>query len=333
MSYIFDALQRSDVDRSGERNAVPAATELLERAESQAKSLWRAETSDDALALLRGPAPDSIPQLRVGLAEEPGINSPETAKFSPESDRAEAFGSFQCLTISPPARGRLVWLLERESPTAEAFRLLRVRMRHMRKDRPLKTVLITSTIPQEGKSFAAANLACALASGSQTRTLLVEADVRRPTLSRLFGLEKTHGLCEYMHGRRKLTESIYRLDGAGIWLLPAGSDSGDPFEEIQSSKLSQLFQLLTEWFDWIIVDTPPVLPMADTSAWSRLADGILLVTRRGVTEKRKLERGLKAIETGKLIGALLNCSDGASNKDYYYYRHVAGSPDRVNITA
>ena len=327
MSYIFDALQRSDVDRSGERNTVPAATELLERAERQAKSLWKAETRDEALVPPGGPAADSIPELSVGLADEPRMNSPEVAGFAPDSDRATAFGSFQTLAISPPARGRLVWLLERESPTAEAFRLLRVRMRHMRKDRHLKTVLITSTVPQEGKSFAAANLACALASGSQTRTLLVEADVRRPTLSRLFGLEKITGLCEYMHGQRTLSQSIYRLDGAGIWLLPAGSAFDSPFEEIQSAKLSQLFQLLTEWFDWIVVDTPPVLPMADTSAWARLADGILLVTRRGITEKRKLERGLKALETGKLIGALLNCSDGASNRDYYYYRHVAASPD------
>ena len=75
---------------------------------------------------------------------------------------------------------------------------------------------------------------------------------------------------------------------------------------------------LTTWFDWIIVDSPPVLPLADTSVWMRLADGILLATRQGVTEKRKLLRGLEAIEPKKLIGALVNSSNNAAASDYYY---------------
>ena len=77
---------------------------------------------------------------------------------------------------------------------------------------------------------------------------------------------------------------------------------------------------LTAWFDWIIIDSPPVLPLADTSVWTRLADGILLVTRQGTTQKRQLQRGLEALESKKLIGALLNSSKNSSDNDYYSYR-------------
>jgi Mrp family chromosome partitioning ATPase len=83
---------------------------------------------------------------------------------------------------------------------------------------------------------------------------------------------------------------------------------------------------LTAMFDWVIIDSPPVLPIADTSVWSRLADGILLVTRQGVTEKRHLQRGLEALDQKKLIGALLNSSRRTSDDDYYAYRRPETEP-------
>ena len=86
---------------------------------------------------------------------------------------------------------------------------------------------------------------------------------------------------------------------------------------MQSGKLSPLMEQLEAWFDWIVIDSPPVLPLADTSLWSRLADGILLVTRKGTTEKQQLQRGLEAIEKSKLLGALVNSSANAAHSDYY----------------
>ena len=86
---------------------------------------------------------------------------------------------------------------------------------------------------------------------------------------------------------------------------------------MQSGKLSPLMEQLEAWFDWIVIDSPPVLPLADTSLWSRLADGILLVTRPGVTQKKQLQRGLAALETKKLLGALVNGSTDMAHSDYY----------------
>jgi capsular exopolysaccharide synthesis family protein len=191
-------------------------------------------------------------------------------------------------------------------------------------------VLITSTIPEEGKSLVAANLACALAVGSQEKTLLLEGDLRRPSLSAKFGLGRNPGLCECLKGERTLATSIYRLEGLNLWILPAGSTPSNAQELLQSGRLASLMEELTASFDCIVIDSPPVLPLADTSIWMRLANGILLVTRQGITQKRSLLRGIEALEQKKLIGALVNSSTASSAKDYYYYR---GTPPTMIATS
>jgi capsular exopolysaccharide synthesis family protein len=172
----------------------------------------------------------------------------------------------------------------------------------------------------------AANLACALARRRQQRVLLLDGDLRRPSLSQLFGVARIPGLWEWLQSEPNPMTSIYHLDGPGLWFLPAGSMPGNPLEVMQSGRLRALMDRLSELFDWIIIDSPPVLPLADTSVWARLADGILLVTRQGTTEKKQLQRGLEALERQKLIGALLNCSRNTAHSDYYYhYRPAAAS--------
>lgn len=164
-----------------------------------------------------------------------------------------------------------------------------------------------------------ANLACTLAGASEQKVLLLEGDVRRPALTELFGLHGHPGLCEWLQGERSLMTSIYRLEESGFWIMPAGTSPANPLEFLQSGKLSALLGQLTEWFDTIVIDSPPVLPLADTSVWVRLSDGVLLVTRQGKTEKRQLKRGLEGIEHQKLIGAVLNSSKNLPHSDYYYH--------------
>jgi Mrp family chromosome partitioning ATPase len=147
----------------------------------------------------------------------------------------------------------------------------------------------------------------------------LEGDLRRPSLSQMFGIGRNPGICEMLEDDRSLVASVYLLEGPNIWLLPAGSSPSNALELLQSAKLSALMDQLNTLFDWIIIDSPPVLPLADTSVWMRLANGILLTTRQGTTEKRKLQRGLEAVESKKLIGALVNSSKHAADSDYYYY--------------
>jgi capsular exopolysaccharide synthesis family protein len=318
MSHIFDALQRLEAERSGTAGSpLPAITELLERAERSAAS-----RSNAAQELERLAAANSLEREREYLPGKPA--SVQEVELLPEAiptgEEAEILHECRTLHLSLTPQNRLVTVSDSDSPAAEAFRLLSVRLRHLRRDRSLKKLLITSTIPQEGKSMVSANLACALAASTRRKILLLEGDVRRPSLSKVFGLTSYPGLCEWLQGGRSLASSIYRLEPGGIWLLPAGDGPVNPLELLESAKLLALMEELGSLFDWVIIDSPPVLPLADTSVWTRLADGILLVTRQGTTQKRHLQRGLEGLESKKVIGAVLNSSKNSSDNQYYSYR-------------
>lgn len=330
MSHIFDALQKAEAGNnpSGKGHA-PTATELLARAERRATEQWKAENASAAFSAgemekltdeLPGAAADASVLSLSGISAVLNSASPEQPFATmPEFPRAE-------VRFSPESR--LVSVEEKESAGAEAFRLLAVRLRRLRRERPLKRVLVTSTIPQEGKSFTTANLACTIASTTRQKTLLVDGDLRRASSVQVFGMKPLPGLTELLQGKQSLTASIYRLEQPGIWILPPGKGSGNPLELLQTGALNAAMSQLEKWFDWIVIDSPPILPMADTSVWERFADGIILVTRRGITRRKYLQKGLAAIEPAKLIGALLNSSSSTNEVyDYYYHRRPEGEPE------
>lgn len=324
MSRIFDALQRLETENSGSDSSAPQqSTELLERAEQRASTAWEKKSShaetDAASSKSNGHVADETERLASGA-----LGASVKAETLTAEDPLAVLKGLPELPVTLPVNNHLVCLTDRDSPTAEALRLLGVRLRALRRIRPLKKVLITSTIPREGKSTISANLACALGHGFEEKVLLIEGDVRLPALLPMFGAEKVPGLCDLLHEDKDLLKDIYHLEEAKIWILPAGNVVGNPLELLQSPKLPQLMDRLSEIFDWIIIDSPPVLPLADTSIWMRLADGILLVTRQGVTEKKPLQKGLEILEPQKMLGALLN-STIASAYSTYYYRSVQDS--------
>lgn len=303
MSHIFDALQRSEAEQSGteptrSESTLPVATDLLELAERKRRV------------------------TRAAVAHR----QPLDRRMLDREEPLTVVDQYPTLPVSIPPDSRLVAVGEEESLGAEKFRFLAVRLRHLRQSRPLKKVLITSTIPQEGKSTVAANLACTLAKRKQHKTLLLEGDLRRPAVAGKFGLGAVPGLCEWLRGETE-SKNIYRLDQLNLWILPAGSAPENPLELMQSGKLPALMEELSAWFDWIVIDSPPVLPLADTSLWVRQADGILLVTRKGITEKQQLQRGLDALERSKILGALVNGSTDTVHSDYYLrYGPATSSP-------
>ena len=306
MSHIFEALQRAEAERSGvELDARDLPTELLQIAEST-------YAAQPAKSVTAGP---------VSASHAPEFETEGAGDGA--SDEAAFFPQFQALPVSLPPESKLVTVNAKHSLAAEKFRLLGVRLRYLQQSRALKQILITSAMPEEGKSMVAANLACALGSRRQRKTLLLEADLRRPTVQRQFGLGKVPGLSAYLQGATDGILPIYRLDSLGIWVLPAGDVPENPLELLQSARLAALMRQVSGWFDWVVIDSPPVLPLADTSVWTRLADGILFVTRQGTTDRDQLKRGLEAVESGKLIGALLNSAVNAGRGGYYYHY---GSP-------
>src|SRR5580692_8152511 len=213
MSRIFDALQRSETERLGvlPENTLKLATELLQSAEREVAK------------------PDVTPANPV----------------NPD------FGDFRSLTISPSRDSRLICLTAKDSLGAEKFRFLGVRLRQLQQNRSLKKILVTSTIPEEGKSTVSANLAGVLARRKQS-VLLIEGDLRRPTLAQQFGLGRLAGLGEWLQSGRQTVSNVYRLEGPDFWFMPAGNPPENPLELLQSGRLSYLMGQLENLFDWII---------------------------------------------------------------------------------
>jgi capsular exopolysaccharide synthesis family protein len=320
MSLIFDALQRSEADRSGvDVSTLSAVTEVLQRAERYAVSEQKAAKQRESSRAVHNADRDTPSAVRIVAPTAVAVNDPPPAELPLIDEyQDDVFAQFQSLQVVVPAKNRLICFTDSESPAAENFHFLGIRLQHLRRERALKKVLITSTIPEEGKTMVSANLACSLARRMGQRILLVEGDLRRPTLCKMFGLGTLPGLSQCLQGEGNLTKSIYHLEGPGFWLLPAGGALENPLELLQSRRLSGMMDQLTGWFDWIVIDSPPVMPLADTSVWMRLADGILLVVREGTTAKRQLVRGLEALEPKKVIGALVNGSKRSTSGDHYY---------------
>src|ERR1051326_3133953 len=213
MSHIFDALQRSEFEQSGsETTGSAVATELLQAAERKAM-FERGVTVEQA-----SPVEASLPIECANFSEATSATS------------IDQFSQFQSLRVLVPPQSKLVVLTDDHSLAAEKFRFLGVRLRQLKQTRNLKRLVITSSIPQEGKSMVSANLACALARRTQQRTLLLEGDLRRPTLSQLFGLGKLPGITEWLQGDCGPSGSIYRMEDAGLWILPAGNSPRNPLE-------------------------------------------------------------------------------------------------------
>lgn len=216
-------------------------------------------------------------------------------------------------------RARLVSLGETQSLGAEKFRVLGTRLSHLKEKRNFRKVIITSSIAEEGKSLVAANLAVTLARRPNQRVLLLDGDLHQPMQSQLFGQNGLKGLSEYLEAPSPLDQHLYRVEPLPLWLLPAGDRPEHPLELLQGEKLPALLIQLEQWFDWVIIDCPPLLPLADTNVWARHSDGILLVARQNLTPKKLLRQAIERLDHPNLLGTILNCSSDEQHN--YYYSH------------
>lgn len=288
MSHIFEALQRAETERSGgDPSTVPeSVAELLERRVEEAAQ------------------PVAVPQRT------------ENAAALPVS--GELLSTAQMAVPLPTPNSRLVCLTDQGSLAAEKFRVLGLRLRHIRDKRPLKRIVITSTIPEEGKTLTAANLALNQSRSKILKTVLVDGDLRRPSLADRFGLSRSMpGLAEFLSGERQLTEILYKVQNTNLYFVPAGSPPPNPLELMQSGRAADVLTRLGNVFDWVIIDSPPVIPLADTTFWMKLSDGVLLVAREGVTEKKPLKRALEIIDRSTLLGIVVNSCSSGDHKNYY----------------
>lgn len=263
-------------------------------------------------------------QLGPSLAPPPAT----VAELLGSTKQVDRLGAAVAVQDSLPANSRLVSLRDEESLAAEKFRFLAVRLRNLQQRHPFKKLLVTSAVSEEGKSFVSINLAVTLARKQRQKVLLIEGDLRRPAISPEFGLRHLPGLCECLADEHDALGYLLHLQNAQIWLMPAGTPPENPLELMQSRKLSEFIALMMTWFDWVIIDSPPLLPLADTTVWSRIADGVLLVVREGRTERGSLRRGLDSLGKADLVGVVVNgCSDVDQTNYYRRYGPQAVSPN------
>jgi capsular exopolysaccharide synthesis family protein len=226
---------------------------------------------------------------------------------SAEIDKIGDDDRVRLVMAQPSAASRLIAWDAPNSLGAEKFRALAVRLDAMRRQHELKSLQVTSSVISEGKSFVAANLAVTLAKYSGYKTLLIEGDLHRPTLATMFGLKDLHGLSDWWTIRnQELASYIVRFNGTALSFLPAGKSCDRPSEILRSGQLADAFAQLRSQFDWIVVDSTPMLPVIDANLWSRLVDGSLLVVREGIAPLKALKKGLQSLDNPKLIGVVVN---------------------------
>lgn len=223
---------------------------------------------------------------------------------------------------------RLVAVNDRLSLGAETFRILSARLKYVQQRRPIKKVLITSAIRAEGKTMIAANLGITLAQQRQ-KVLLIDGDLHQPKLGVLMGVMARPGLADWWRQQRQIADFLCRADGLPLWLLPAGT-LDEPLTMLQSSEIAQLIADISGWFDWVIIDSPPLAPLADAGVWSSLADSVLLISRQGVTPKKVLEDNLSTLDKAKILGVVLNDADSSEQRYYSEYYKLHGQRPSAN---
>jgi capsular exopolysaccharide synthesis family protein len=207
-------------------------------------------------------------------------------------------------------------------PGMEEFRTLRSRLYQLRERLSLKKLLVTSSLPKEGKSFVAANLAQVLVKQHGRRVLLIDGDLRAPKLHRVLGTTDEPGLSDYLLGERDEFAVIHRSPMDNLFFIPTGKRVSNPAELVANGRLKFFMSRVEVLFDWIVVDSSPVVTVSDPSLLSNFCDGVLLVVRSTVTPFDAARKARAEFGDKQLLGVVLNGVDSnALRYSRYYYSY------------
>jgi receptor protein-tyrosine kinase len=225
----------------------------------------------------------------------------------------------------------------REAP-AEEFRTLRTRLDHLQKVQPLHTLVVTSASPAEGKSFTAMNLAITQSQLAQKRVLLADFDFRRPSVHSTLQIPCCPGITDYLVGKASLSDMLCRVAGTNLFVLPAGDSVPNPLELLNLRECKALIEELRNHFDWVVLDSPPLLFAADGNLLATMCDGTILVVRIGSTTYDSVARAMQSLCENNVLGVVVNgarrgelYSKYSYYHDYYYTRD--GKPVKHEVHA
>jgi capsular exopolysaccharide synthesis family protein len=246
--------------------------------------------------------------------------------------KTDAF--FESIALHPwkPTLASLPTLADR-GESIEQFRVLRSQIYQFLDQGPLKTILVSSGMPAEGKTFVAANLAMNLARNKSHNTLLIDADLRNPSLHAILGAPNVPGLAEYLAGAAEVNDILQRNQNpciveAGnlrsipdVTFIPGGMAGDNASELVANHRIEELIATLSPHFDWIVVDSPPVLVFADAVDIARAADAVLLVARGATTPYNVAQRVQAAFSNSRILGFVLNAVKNVPRNSSYYYNY------------
>jgi capsular exopolysaccharide synthesis family protein len=249
-----------------------------------------------------------------------------TVKSSAQGD---ALFQAPLLAAVPRRRGKIIVVGHgKDKPQGEPYRTLRTAVRFLSPDQPIRTLLVTSAGPGEGKTSTAANLAVAIALSGE-RVIVLDGDLRRASLAPAFGLDRSVGVTSLVLGTSSLEDALQTWD-RGVKVLPSGPLPPNPSEILGSQLFNQLLLRLRDLADIVIIDAPPLLPVSDALALSVQVDGVLLVARHGVTPRAAAAEARNRLESvgANLVGYVLNAVPAREARSYYTEYYYGPHPRR-----
>jgi len=341
MSKVHEALKRAQEERS---SAVLEVAESVGSSSTEASAtIWVTPAVDQGLFDATHPSPSekavrgdvvvmggagSIPLNASPARAEAQISPVTTAKaptppvlsehrrHTPAAGRDPRTGQFLRFEDLLKSCAKPAWVLDprtvafcestQQAAGTEQFRTLRTRLYQLRETAPLKRILVTSALAGEGKTFVASNLAQAITREKERKVLLIDGDLRSPALHKHLAAPSTPGLSDYLRGHTSDPEIIQHGQGGNLCFIAAGSQGSDPSELLSNGMLDKLLDRLAPLFDWVIIDSPPCLPVADANVLASFCDGVLLVVRAKSTPSAAADKARKELQKRKVVGVVMN---------------------------
>jgi protein-tyrosine kinase len=252
--------------------------------------------------------------------------SPAAAMLDPQPAMQGLLALVKTIPYNPSPDALIIDPLHPHEAPTEEFRTLRTRLNHMQSQQPIHTAVITSPSPAEGKSFAAVNLALAEAQLSGNMTLLCDFDFRRPIVHNLFQTDRSPGITDYLQGKVQLHEAMRRIGDTNLYIMPAGEAVINPLELLNLKEVKQMLDRLPSLFNWIVLDSPPLLFAADANLLSTLCHGTILVVRIGATTIDSITRAMQSLCQNNVLGIVVNGARRGELYSKYTYYHSYYSP-------
>jgi protein-tyrosine kinase len=295
MSRIHEALKKAQEERAAQQSAHGINSQDASEAQSQTSyapaALLEAPEAPVAETLTRQDGPVTIEMLLARCPQRRWKLNPDMLLFANADE---------------------------DNTGKEVFRTLRTRLYQVRAVQPLRTVLVTSALPGEGKTFVTSNLAQSLVRQRERRTLIIDADLRLSSLHIPLGAESSPGLSDYLLGELDEFEVMQRGRDENLFLIPGGKSIANPTELLANGRFEQLIERMSPVFDWILIDSPPTIPVSDSSIIAKFSDGVLMVVRAGSTPYDLAQKACETFNDRPLLGAVLNRAEPRAGYGGYY---------------